>query len=228
MGAIVAVINTKGGVGKTSIAIHLAARAVEADPKRPVMCVDSDPQQGLTRWCGEALPEMRVERIDDEDAMIDKLPDWALYQDEDAEDGAPPGLVVIDCQGGDSSLMRGALWVADLAVIPTGPSSLDYDASETTYMSVNRARSVRKSDTHPKVVFVPSKMTATVLGREVVEMLEEFDEPIVQPGIPQRVVVADSAGQGQLVWHMPEAGELGEQMRQVCDAILAMAQPEEE
>ena len=92
MGAIIAVINSKGGVGKTRLAIHLAARAIEADPRRPVMMVDSDPQQGLTRWAGEALPEMRVERIDSEDAMIDMLPDWALHQDEEEHPLATAGV----------------------------------------------------------------------------------------------------------------------------------------
>lgn len=66
----IAVLNTKGGVGKTTTAVYLALAAHNADPDRPVVLIDADPQKSALSWAeiakenGEELPFEVVEGIE--------------------------------------------------------------------------------------------------------------------------------------------------------------------
>lgn len=66
----IAVLNTKGGVGKTTTAVYLALAAHNADPDRPVILIDADPQKSALSWAeiakenGEKLPFEVVEGIE--------------------------------------------------------------------------------------------------------------------------------------------------------------------
>lgn len=70
IGMYIAVLNTKGGVGKTTTAVYLALAAHNADPDRPVVLIDADPQKSALSWAeiakenGEELPFEVVEGIE--------------------------------------------------------------------------------------------------------------------------------------------------------------------
>ena len=210
MGAVVAVCSEKGGVSKSTLALHLAAFYQEKNPPGSLLLVDADPQQALTRWAGEALPEQVVERIDSEDEMFEHLPTWAERY----------GMTVVDTAGGDTRIARAALFGVDLAVIPCGPTSLDLNATEATLKLVELARRTRRSPL-PRVLLAPSKMTRTTLAAEVLEQLREMGEEVLSP-IPQRAVIADAPTAGSVVWNMG-AGDVGELLRDVCDSIFRHA-----
>lgn len=70
IGMYIAVLNTKGGVGKTTTAVYLALAAYNANPDRPVVLIDADPQKSALSWAeiakenGEELPFEVVEGIE--------------------------------------------------------------------------------------------------------------------------------------------------------------------
>jgi chromosome partitioning protein len=83
---VVAIANAKGGVGKTTIAVHLAV-ALSRDGYR-VLCVDLDPQANATQWMSPALPSAQQGIAD---ALIAETP---LTTDFLVESDLAPGLVI--------------------------------------------------------------------------------------------------------------------------------------
>jgi len=63
--------NSKGGVGKTTIAVHLAAWL--AKKKRTVIFIDADPQSSASQWIKELGLPIQLEQIDSPDTIIHRL-----------------------------------------------------------------------------------------------------------------------------------------------------------
>ncbi len=102
----IVVSNVKGGVGKTTSAVYLAAAAA-ARGREAVFLVDSDPQGSAAEWF-EQNPVEGVELIE---APSERTVVRALTSSE--------GIVIIDTPPGDERIVRAALRRADTVVIPT-------------------------------------------------------------------------------------------------------------
>jgi len=102
----IVVSNVKGGVGKTTTSIYLAA--VAARRKRgPVTLVDADPQGSTAEWY-DAEPLEGVELVEGPSV---RTVTKAMNQAE--------GVVVVDTPPGEGSVVQAALARADAVVIPT-------------------------------------------------------------------------------------------------------------
>lgn len=132
---IVAILNTKGGAGKTTTALNLAlGRALEG---RDVLAVDGDRQGTLLAALGNRgarLPAVAVAQYVDGQTMRQQVLLAAKrYSD-----------IIIDCGGGtDSSVMRAAMILADLVVIPFQPRSYDLWALDDMTALLADARAVK-------------------------------------------------------------------------------------
>ncbi len=98
--------NVKGGVGKTTTSVYLAAAAA-ARGREPVLLVDADPQGSAAEWF-EQSPLEGVELIE---SPSERTVIRALSNSE--------GIVVVDTPPGDERIVRAALRRADAVVIPT-------------------------------------------------------------------------------------------------------------
>jgi len=186
---IVALLNQKGGVGKTTLALHLAGRW--ARQGRRVLLIDADPQASALDWseqrAREGLPRLFGIVGLARDTLHREVPE--LARDMDA--------VVIDGPPRVAALMRSALLTADLALIPVQPSPFDGWASGEMLKLLEEARIYQ-----PQLVarFVLNRCgVRTVIARDTAEAMADHDPPALSATIGQRVAFAMAAQSGRLV-----------------------------
>jgi chromosome partitioning protein len=194
MGTIVALANSKGGVGKSTVSVHLAAWCHERGIRTGL--VDADVQGASSLWLHEAVPEIPVFRLQTPDDILDQVPRLAAQFD----------VLVLDGPAGLSEVTRAILLLANLALLPCGPSALDLRAAQEAIRVVRQAQQIRGGP--PQPVLVPNKLQVQYrLSQEMLVAAESLGVPVSGGGLRLRQAFADAAGQGTLVWRMERSGE---------------------
>lgn len=184
----IAILNTKGGVGKTTLTSNLG-EALKRDGFS-VLLVDSDPQGSLRDWNeasdGEVLPVIGLDRetlAKDLDA-VKKQYDFVLI------DGAP--------QSG--KLAAAGIKAADMVLIPVTPSPYDVWAS-SDLVEVLQARQ-QVTDGIPIARFIISRARKnTRLSGDLSEALSDYEVPTLNACTTHREAYAQTAADGLTVFH---------------------------
>jgi chromosome partitioning protein len=177
--------NSKGGVGKTTIAVHLAAWL--ARKNHSVAFIDADPQQSASAWINELNLPLRLEQLDTPEAIVDRVTELAG----EVRD------IVIDGPAGLSSITRAIMLRADRVFLPCGPSILDLRAARKAVQLLSDAQKTRKGK--PTGALIPNKLQKRGrLSREMLEDAHRLGVPILA-GLSLRQAFADAAGQAKVV-----------------------------
>jgi len=204
---IIALTNSKGGVGKSTIAVHLAVWW--KDLGMSVGLVDADAQGSSSCWLREAAPDAAVFRLQTPDDILDQVPKLAREFNH----------LVVDGPAGLSEVTRSILLVADLALLPCGPSVLDLRAANDAIRVLKQAQMIRHGP--PAAVLIPNKLQVQYrLSRELVETARSLEIPSAS-GLRLRQAYADAAGQGTVVWRLGTRGEVAAlEIRELFHGLL--------
>lgn len=174
----IAVVNTKGGVGKTTTAIYLAA-GLNRDGR--TLLVDTDRQQSAVLWSQEdpIWPFPVVARATND--VHRHLATLAAGFDH----------VVVDTPPGDTGVIRSAVMAVDVVIVPVAPTGLDLNRIMPTFELLAEVESM-----HPVLVGVllTRVRRGTVSARSVRDVLAEVGYPVLETEIPLSEQYAGSFG----------------------------------
>jgi chromosome partitioning protein len=186
---VLAVLNQKGGSGKTTIATNLA-RAFQLEGL-DVLLVDSDPQGSARDWAAsredQPVPVVGIDR-----PTISR----------DLKRIANTDLVIIDGAPQAADLAASAIKAATAILIPVQPSPYDIWAASELVDLVHQRKELMDGEL-PAAFVIARAITGTRLGEEVTEALEPYGLPVLETRIHQRVIYPGSAASGLSVY---EAG----------------------
>lgn len=206
MSKIIAVLNQKGGAGKTTLSTNLA-RALQLDGDK-VLLIDSDPQGSARDWNaagnGELLPVVGLDRptLAKDIQAIQANQDWLII------DGAPQ----------IAELAVAAIKCADLILIPVQPSPYDVWACEDLVDIIKTRQEVTNGK--PKAAFIISRVIKnTQLSKEIGEALEGYGLPVFKNFTSQRVIYPKSAATGLTVLDAESSGDAAAEIRAIAQEL---------
>ena len=209
---MIGVLNSKGGVGKTTLTTSLAARAAQ-DYKR-VCIVDTDPQQGSCRWHkfrsgnGSGNPSILAGDSNIHD-VVEKL--------------QRTGWDVVFFDGAPGALEQSELVIreVDFVLIPLKAGDQDLSSSEYTV-------GLCKQEGKPYMLALnevrpPRGKTQDKRAQEVLNILEELKQPVASRAITERVAHLDALNLGTSVFDMKGQDEAKKDIEVLYQELMKAA-----
>ena len=204
---IISFLNQKGGVGKTTLSINVAAYLATRGHK--VLLVDADKQGSATTWAGlRDETGFQVVSMARDNLAKDVLRIASDYR-----------YAIIDGPPHAEGIARACVIASDFVALPIEPSGLSTWASDLTVRQVREAQDYKETI---KCGFVVSrKIGKTVIGREIRGMAGEAGIPILNAEIEQRVAYAESLTMGKTIFEWAPDGAAAREIAALTEEIIA-------
>ncbi len=204
---IYSVMNQKGGVGKTTLSLALAACLARTGSR--VLLIDADPQGSALDWAAAREREPLFSVVG--------FPRPSIHK-EIGQIGKGYDHIVIDGPPRVTDLARSAIMASDCVVIPVQPSPYDIWAAEEVVKLIDEARVYK--DKLKSAFVVNRKITNTAIGRDVADALAAYPIHVLTAAVTQRVIFAESATQGQAVFEIDPTGPAAAEIEAVLAELM--------
>lgn len=212
---VIAMLNPKGGVGKTTLSIHLSDAL--ARMKNRVLLVDSDPQGSARDWENaneDGNPLFTVIGADQAKTLERSVS--AMRPDYD--------WIVIDGAAKLENMTAAGIVCADLVIIPVQPSGLDVWACQPMIETL-KSRQMIMGGT-PLAYFVASRVkTGTRAGREIKKISAELEVDFLPGAIHDRTGTtgySSATTLGKTVFDLDPSGDAAHEVRVLTKRIVEL------
>lgn len=166
---VISVINLKGGVGKTTTAMALAALATRHGRRATVM--DCDPQASATRWRDEAEDRGEDLGFEVKSANMAEIERLRRHMD-------PDRVYIIDCPP-NGNVVDSAAKASDIVIVPTGTGEADFVKTMEVSGTLTRLHRMY-------AVLITGAIPRTRTLEDAVTRLDKADESYLETVIPAR------------------------------------------
>ena len=208
---IIGVLNQKGGVGKTTLSVNIAAALAQGGAR--VLLIDADPQGSSLDWSAAREGEPLFSVVG--------LPRASIHK-EIGEISKGYDHVVIDGPPRVTDLARSAIMASDVVLIPVQPSPYDIWAADEVVKLIQEAAVYK--DGLKSVFVVNRKIANTAIGRDIGEALAAYPIPVLAATVTQRVIYAEAAAQGKAVFEIDPQGPATAEIAALVAELLEYAQ----
>jgi chromosome partitioning protein len=210
---IISFVNQKGGVGKTTTAINLAASLARKNNR--LILIDADPQGSAMQW----------QSVEGNQAFTIMHRPGPLTREDLERYDAANDYVLIDAPPAISDITQRILGFSEMAVVPVSPSSLDIWSCKKTLSMIEEIRPTNP-DLRVKIL-ITRKIPGTRIGREIREMLAEFDVDVMGTELCQRVAYIDAMQFGVSVTQYAAGSKAAQEIEALCDELTSQPEPKE-
>lgn len=203
---IISFLNQKGGVGKTTLAINIAANLANQGYK--TLLIDADKQGSASAWASlrEETPFV-VNSMARPNMAKDAIKMATDYE-----------CTIIDGPPHAEEIARSCIIASDLVILPIEPSGLSTWASDLTVRQIREAQSFKET---LKCGFVVSrKIGKTVIGRDIREMAQDAGIPIFDTEIEQRVAFPESMTVGQTIFEWAPRSTAAREIKNLTTELM--------
>lgn len=162
---VIAFVSPKGGVGKTTAALTLAAE-LSQQMDCQVTIIDADPNRPFKRWAelGNKPPLINVVLDDNENTILDNI--------ERAKESSK--AVIVDLEGTKNTRVTYAVSMADLVIIPMGASALDANEAGEAIRLIRQVERAFSRKIPYSILF--TKVEAAIVSRNFTDIARQLSE----------------------------------------------------
>lgn len=208
MTQVIAILNPKGGAGKSTISSNLA-RCLQLSGAN-VLVADSDPQGTLRDWRQSDQQDIQPAVVGvDRPSLHKDLPKVAVTFD----------YVIIDGAAKLQEMVASSVKAASIILIPIQPSAADVWGCKELISLIKARQEVTEGK--PKVSFLINRQIKnTNLANDIEQILEEFEMPIFKSRTSQRVIYAEALSAGTTVLDAEPHGAAAQEIREISKELM--------